>query len=130
MTRFFFDFRQSGHLVPDSEGIEFANVEQAYLEAHKAAQDMWSELLKLRHDPRRCLFEVRNAAGDILFIFPFQEVVDSCTDRSISPLQRTFEDLRETQNYARRVKDELGQHVRDSHHVLRQSRNLLRHPTE
>lgn len=130
MPRFFFDFRQAGHLVPDSDGIEFPSVEQAYLEAFKTAQDMWSELLKERRDPRRCLFEVRNAAGDILFIFPFQEVVDSCTDRMMAPMQHTFQALLETHNFAKRVRDELTQQVRNSQQVLQESRNLLRHPVE
>jgi len=130
MTRFFFDFRQAGHLVPDSEGIEFASVEQAYLEAHRAAQDMWSELLKQRHDPRRCLFEVRNAAGEMLFVFPFQEVMDSCTDRVVPPLQHSLENLLETHNYAKRVRDELRQHVRNSQRVLEESHSLLRQPVE
>jgi hypothetical protein len=130
MPRFFFDFRQSGRLVPDSEGIEFESVEQAYLEAFRTAQEMWSELLKQRRDPRRCLFEVRSAAGDMLFIFPFQEVVDACTDRTIAPMQHTFNALLETHNFARRVRDELTQQVRNSQEVLQESRKLLRHPVE
>lgn len=84
MPRYFFDFRQAGHLALDSEGLEFANVEQAYLEAFRTAQDMWSELLKQRRDPRHCFFEVRNTSDDILFTLPFQEVVDCCTDRVTS----------------------------------------------
>ena len=130
MPRFFFDFRQTGHLVPDSEGIEFDSVEQAYLEAFKSAQDMWSELLKERRDPRRCFFEVRCAEGDLLFIFPFQEVMDSCTDRAVPPLHRTFHELIETHNFAKRVRDQLTQQVRDSKQVLAQSHALLRHPVE
>src|SRR5690242_12608978 len=130
MPRFFFDFRQGGHLVPDSEGIEFADAEQAYLEAFKTAQDMWSELLKQRHDPRRCYFEVRGAAGDLLFIFPFQEVVDSCTDRAVPPLQRSLQNLVETHNYAKRVRDEMAAQVRESHKVLRDSHALLRREDE
>jgi hypothetical protein len=130
MPRFFFDFRQSGHLVPDSEGIEFASVEQAYLEAFKTAQDMWSELLKQRRDPRRCLFEVRSEAGDMLFVFPFQEVVDSCTDRAHPPMQHTFQALLETHNFAKRVRNELSEQVHHSKQVLQESRNLLRRPME
>ena len=82
MPRFFFDFVQADRRTPDSEGVELAGVDQAYLEVFRTAQEMWSELLKQRRDPRRCSFEVRNGAGEILLIFPFQEVVDSCTDRS------------------------------------------------
>jgi len=63
-------------------GEEFATTEDAYLEVSAAAQDMWSELLKKRRDPRRCQFEVRDVNREILFIFPFQEVIDNCLDRS------------------------------------------------
>lgn len=126
MPQFFFDFRQSDRLVPDTEGIEFGSAEQAYLEAFRSAQDMWSELLRQRHDPRRCYFEVRGAAGDLLFIFPFQEVVDSCTDRLMPPLQRSLQNLVETRNYAKRVRDEMAAQVRESHKVLRESHALLR----
>ena len=85
MQRYFFDFRQAGVRVPDTQGLEFRDVEQAYLEAHRAAQEMWSELLKQRRDPRRCVFEVCNQAGELLFVFPFQEVMDCCTDRQAPP---------------------------------------------
>jgi len=78
MPHYFFDFRQADVLTRDTIGIEFANVEQAYLEAFRAAQEMWSELLKQRQDPRRCMFEVRNTEGETLFLFPFQETVDCC----------------------------------------------------
>jgi len=82
MPRFFFDFVQADQRTPDSEGVEFADVEEAYLEVFRTAQDMWSELLKQRRDPHLCSFEVRNHTGDILLVFPFQEVVDCCTDRA------------------------------------------------
>jgi len=81
MPRFFFDFVQAGQRTKDAEGLELANVEQAYLEVFRASQEMWSELLKQRRDPRRCAFEVRNWADDVLFHFPLQEVVDCCTDQ-------------------------------------------------
>ena len=81
MQRFFFDFCQGTERCPDAEGTEFANVEQAYLEAFKAAQDMWSEFLRQRQDPRRCVFEVRNDQRELLFALPFHEVMDSCRDR-------------------------------------------------
>lgn len=125
MQRYFFDFRQAGVRVPDTEGLEFRDVEEAYLEAFRAAQEMWSELLKERRDPRRCSFEVRNAAGEILFLFPFQEVVDCCTDRRAIALRRTFEELTHTSNYAKRVGDEFVEEVRTLRRALQDSRALL-----
>ena len=125
MSRFFFDFRQDGARVPDNQGIEFPDVEQAYLEAFRAAQEMWSELLKVRQDPRRCKFEVRNEDGIILFMFPFQEVMDSCTDRRAFRLHRTFEELTHTSNYARRVSEEFTRELRSLRQMLQDSRALL-----
>ena len=125
MQRYYFDFRQAGVRVPDTEGVEFHDVEQAYLEAFRAAQDMWSELLKQRRDPRRCSFEVRNAAGEILFLFPFQEVMDCCTDQRAISLRRTFEELSHTSNYAKRVGDEFAEEVRSLRQSLQHSRALL-----
>jgi hypothetical protein len=130
MPRFFFDFRQAGEFTADSTGTELANTEQAYLEAFKAAQEMWSELLKQRRDPRRCFFEVRSEAGDILFIFPLQEVVDSCLDRREATLRHTFQQLTTTYNYARRIRDELSREMKITQQVLEDSRTLLRPPAE
>ena len=87
MPRFFFDFHQGADRRPDTEGIEFASVEQAYLEAVRAVQDMWSEFLRQRQDPRRCVFEICNDQHELLLVLPFREVMDSCTDRTV-PLMR------------------------------------------
>ena len=73
------------------EGAEFADVEQAYLEAFEGAQDMWSELLRQRRDPRQCAFEVRNERRDLLFVLPFMEVIESCEDRKRTRLQARIE---------------------------------------
>jgi hypothetical protein len=81
MPRFYFDYRQGEEPLRDMQGIELASTEAAYLEVSEAAQEMWSDLLKKRCDPRRCQFEVRDANRELLFIFPFQEVIDNCLDR-------------------------------------------------
>jgi hypothetical protein len=125
MRRFFFDFREADDRYPDTVGTDFANVEEAYLEAFKAAQEMWGELLKQRRDPRRCCFEVRNEDDDGLFVLPFQEVLDCCRNRRAVPLERTFEELSATHNYVRRVSNEFGQQIRATHQALEQSRELL-----
>lgn len=88
MPRYFFDFRQGNEHCPDAEGSDFPDVERAYLEAYRAALDMWSDLLKQRRDPRRCAFEVRNEARELLFTLPLQELVDACVDRESGRVQR------------------------------------------
>lgn len=126
MPRFFFDFRQGDERISDAEGIELPNVEQAYLEAFEGAQEMWSELLKQRRDPRRCTFVVRNQHNETLFIFPFQEVVDSCTDSRGHPIQMTFEQLHRTHQYAQRVRAEFMRQAQATRRTLWASRELLR----
>jgi hypothetical protein len=126
MSRYFFDFRQADDHLDDSQGIELRDVEQAYLEAFKGAQDMWSELLRQRRDPRRCLFVVRSEGNEILFVLPFQEVIDCCTDARVKPLARTFEELIQTRNYAKRVRDEFRQEVQRTRQMMNDSHRLLK----
>lgn len=78
MPRFFFDFRQARNLAVDDVGCEFETVEEAYLDAVRAAQEMWRELLAHRENPLLCSFEVRDERGNDLFSLPFAEVLESC----------------------------------------------------
>ena len=135
MPRFFFDFRQADERVPDTQGIELPNVEQAYLEVFKAGQEMWSELLKQRRDPRHCRFEVRSQDGDLMFTFPLQEVVDSCTDNrtgrkepggtdNVVNMRRAFDELHLIQHRAQRSRREFNREIQVTRGILRESHAL------
>ena len=126
MQRFFFDFRQGAERSLDAEGAEFASVEQAYLEAFSAAQDMWSEFLRQRQDPRRCSFEVRNAQRELLFVLPFHEVMDSCKDREVPALHTSFEQVTRAAERTRQVNAEFMHQLHLVRAALEQSRALLR----
>ena len=91
MPRFYFDYRQGEDRMRDMQGVELVSTEAAYLEVSEAAQEMWSDLLKKRCDPRRCQFEVRDVNRELLFIFPFQEVIDNCLDREQATLPETVD---------------------------------------
>ena len=78
MSRFYFNFRQGGTFTSDDTGCEFANVEEAYLAAVRAAQDIWHELLIERENPLECAFEVLDAKGRDLFTLPFSEILEAC----------------------------------------------------
>jgi len=82
MTRYFFNFQQGDACTVDADGSEFSSVEEAYLGAFRAAQDMWHELLIEREDPMLCAFEVTNGAGDSLFVLNFGEVLEACRGHS------------------------------------------------
>ena len=130
MPRFFFDFRQHRALSPDNVGNEFATTEQAYLEAFKAAQEMWSDLLAGRRDPRRCAFEVHDGEGHLLFVLPFEEVLESCRDRNRvhQALQHT---MREAQVAAAQMMRKQGDFQREldaTRQTLRQSAALIATP--
>ena len=43
--RYYFHLRVGPNLSPDEIGLDLPDLETAYLEAFKAAQEMWSELL-------------------------------------------------------------------------------------
>ena len=79
MPRYYFNFRNERGLMPDPNGIEFENVEEAYLEAFAGAQEIWAEMLKERKDPRICSFEIADAAGILLIELPFAEILNDCT---------------------------------------------------
>ena len=125
MTRFFFDFRQAGTLTPDSAGLEFESVEQAYLEAFNGAQEMWGELLRKRQDPRCCAFEVRDAQNQAMFVLPFHEVLEVCTGRQSASTHCTFDQVRKTFNAAQRVREELRIEFFKVRERLKESRALL-----
>jgi hypothetical protein len=126
MHRFYFDFRQGSEVVPDEEGCELASAEDAYLEAFKAAQEMWGALLAERSDPRRCAFDVRDAYGHLLFVLPFQELLDSCRDGAVAP--HHCDPLRQAAanvHHAMRLKGELGREIDKARKNLRAMHKFL-----
>ncbi len=126
MPRYFFDFRQGTDRCADAEGSDFANVEQAYLEAFKGAQDMWSELLRRRQDPRQCVFEVRNDRRQLLFTLPFQEVMESCIDRKGPAAHITFDTILETAHQTKKLTGEFQEALHSVRRTLDQSRELMK----
>jgi hypothetical protein len=78
MARYFFNFRQGTTRTADDLGSDFETVEDAYLGAVRAAQDMWRELLIRREDPLECAFEVIDRDGNEVFVLPFSEVLEAC----------------------------------------------------
>lgn len=84
MSLYFFHFLEGTERSDDDTGVECASVEMAYLEAFKAAEAMWSELLAARADPRRCAFEIAHQ-GSVLMRLDFSELLENCnrTDGSL-----------------------------------------------
>ena len=73
--RYYFHLRIGGTISPDEIGLDLPDVETAYLEAFKAAEEMWSELLADGLDPLTRSFEISDGR-QVLLTLPFREVLE------------------------------------------------------
>jgi Domain of unknown function (DUF6894) len=81
MPRFYFHLKDATHSVPDEDGSELPHVEAAYLYAFECAQELWGILLGSRNDPTIYTLEVVDACGNLMFLFPLTEVLDTARER-------------------------------------------------
>ncbi len=75
MSRFFFHLCGPAGFSRDEEGIEFATLEEAYLDLWKAAVEMSVDALRQHRDPSRDRFELWDEEGRFLLDLPFSEVI-------------------------------------------------------
>jgi hypothetical protein len=75
MPRFFFDYFDGEHFDEDQEGLELFDADTAYLEAFKAATDMWGEAVRERRNPTLDCFRIRDQTGVVVLELPFAEVL-------------------------------------------------------
>jgi hypothetical protein len=75
MPRFFFHLSSPETRSMDDVGGEFADVENAYLEAHRAALEIAFEMLRDHRDPNRFQFDIVDEQGRFLLDVPFSEVM-------------------------------------------------------
>ncbi len=87
-------------LSPDEFGVDLPDLDAAYLEAFQAAQAMWGELLAERSDPMLRSFEIADAAGRVLLVLPFREVLE----RARKPTGRIPEQVRSAQALLERTR--------------------------
>jgi hypothetical protein len=85
MPRFHFHLRSGAGLSRDEDGLEFPDLETAYLEAFRAARDLWIEMLFTRRDPMVCVFEITDGCDRLLLQLPFTEVLDCAQKRPRKP---------------------------------------------
>ena len=121
MPRYHFNFRDGERIVNDVDGADFDTFELAYEEAFKAAREMWHDRLMHREDPRQCLFEITDAAGAMVTVVPFAEVLESCHARPRPPMP-----LAETEAQAKRARERARWLVRDLGEVLTLMRQTVR----
>jgi Domain of unknown function (DUF6894) len=75
MPLFFFDYYDKDERDLDTDGIEFPDMEAAYLDAYHSAMDMWAEARHEGRDVSHHRFEIRDATGNIVVVLPFTEVL-------------------------------------------------------
>jgi hypothetical protein len=90
--RYYFHLRVGPTLSPDEIGLDLPDLETAYLEAFKAAQEMWPELLTERCDPLIRSFEIADERGQILLTLPCREVLERARKPS-APLSKLRQSL-------------------------------------
>jgi Domain of unknown function (DUF6894) len=126
MPRFYFHFRSQQGLSPDLDGVEFPGLNEAYIDAFRAATDLWRELLVERVDPRDYSFEIANADGQLLLVLPFAEVLNGTWRPKPA---RIFELIERAQQAASRsvdLTDQIWSQVLMAKRNLAQSLEVLR----
>lgn len=94
MPRFYFHLRGPKGLDRDSEGLELAGVEAAYLGACQAIPGMSADLVHEAENPIRYSFEITDESGTVLMEVPFAEILDRGRKRAAPPGAMRFRDCR------------------------------------
>jgi len=123
MARYHFNFRDGRHVVNDLEGAEFDTFELAYEEAFNAAREMWNDWLFRHEDPRKCAFDITDAAGTLLTVVPFAEVLEVCRRRPRPPM--VIAEAEAHIDRARQLSRELGEVLTATRQAITRSRTLL-----
>ena len=77
MPVFYVDYcRDDGGLETDEDGLEFPNIEAAYLDAYHSAIEIWAESRHAGRDLSGHQFLIRDENGRVLVELPFAEAVE------------------------------------------------------
>jgi hypothetical protein len=75
MPRYFFHLRGPDTHVPDPDGADFVNADQAWEAARRTAQTLMRTEVETEAEWLTCRFEVLDEAGEVVFELPFSEVL-------------------------------------------------------
>jgi hypothetical protein len=126
VPHFYFHIKNGRELERDTEGLDFPSLEAAYLEAFKAATELWGELLARREDPRRLAFEICDTAGNQLLKLPFAEILQSTRGAGTKPPIANASELRRQLDLMNRLAMDISSQVEATRGALRRSRTLLK----
>ena len=79
----FFDYFDGQQLHESEDGLELRDVDAAYLEAFKAATEIWGEALRARRNPHADAFSIRDGTGIVVLELPFAEILESSRGRRL-----------------------------------------------
>ncbi len=129
MSLFYFNFRQGASYSLDDVGCEFDSVEEAYLGAVTATQDLWRELMVRREDPLACAFEVVDRDGNELFTLPFSEVLEACNGHasgsSFPPSAESISSALAHHRSAKKAMSDVTTALKETRTTLRDTLELL-----
>ena len=114
-------------IADDEDGADFESVEQAFMAAFEGARELWGLFLLDRVDPRRHVYELTDAAGEVMFTLPFTEILDSCRSvrvHSREPTQSPAHGHLSSLPALREMAQKLGEQVASSRSIIARSRDL------
>jgi hypothetical protein len=125
MPHFYFHLRNGSDLERDTCGLEFANLEDAYLEAFRAATEIWAELLSRRRDLTRLAFEIADQSGKLVMCLPFAEVLETTRPRKLPVSHTGKKTLQEHVQRMNGLRVDITQEIESAQQSMRQSQELL-----
>ena len=125
MPHYYFHLRVGRQHYPDHLGVDFENLESAYLDAFQAARDMWTELLRERKDPTTHRFEIANEDGQVLLTLPFTEVLEQSRKGSPPPTH-TFKTARTLVEKTKSLTEALNSEILRARENMRVAQQTIR----
>ena len=123
IPRFYFDHSGPHGLDRDEVGLELPDLDTAYLEAFRAATEMWIEALGEVRNPSRERFEIRDAGGQLLLVLPFSEIIESGKGARHPP--PSFAALLEAMERTRSLQAEVGAQINITWSHIREAKEAL-----
>lgn len=75
MSKFFLHQVFASHRIPDPDGCDFKDLQEARVEALAAAQELTCNALRAGRGLVAVDFEIADEAGTIISVLPFQKVL-------------------------------------------------------
>src|SRR5262249_22159457 len=122
--RYYFHLQIGRSFSPDEIGLELPDLETAYLEAFKAAQEMWTELLVERSDPFLRSFEIADEHGQVLLTLPFREVLERA-HKPTGTLPKLAQTLKSELEKRRMIAGSLQEQIKATRKTVEATRKTL-----